>query len=57
MFIVPLQHTTVTELPRWMAIACAVSAKFKAIFISSQLKVIPLFRIPRFTDSREGAST
>ena len=35
------------ELPCWMPIARAVSAKFKAF----SLKVIPLFRIPRFTAS------
>ena len=46
MFIAPLQHTTVTKLPQWMTIAYAVSAKFKAIFISGKLKLIPLFPIP-----------
>ena len=40
MFRVPLQP--VAELPRWMTIA-PVSAE---LFISGQLKVIPLFRYP-----------
>ena len=30
MFRVPLQHITVAELPHWMTIARAESAKFKA---------------------------
>ena len=50
----PLQHITIAELPRGMAIARAVLAKFKEIFISGQLKVIPLFRILCFTNSRLG---
>ena len=37
MFRAPLQHITV---PRGMAIARAMSAKFKEFFISGQLKVI-----------------
>ena len=58
MFSAPLQHITVAELTSLMAIACAVSVKFKIFFLPGQLKVIPLFRysvqlfrIPCFTDS------
>ena len=33
MFILPLQHITVTELPHWMTAACAVSAKFNSVIL------------------------
>ena len=48
MFSAPLQHITVAELTSLMAIAHAVSAKFKEFFISGQLKLIPLFRYSVF---------
>ena len=47
-FIVCLQHITLTELPCWMAIPRAVLAKVQSIFISGQLKVIPLFHYSVF---------
>lgn len=45
MFIAPLQHIKVAELP------CLVG-KIQRIFIFGQLKVIQLFHIPRFTNSQ-----
>jgi len=48
-----LYNTTVAELPRRMATACAVLKRFKEFFISGQLNIIPLFRYSysHFTNS------
>ena len=55
MFIVPLQWQ---RLPRWMHIARAMSAKFKAFSfpVIKSYSVVPVFRssvIPRFPVSRQ----